>query len=174
MNKSLDVAIIIGSKSDLPIINETIKILDDFHIKYSLNIASAHRTHDYLIKCIRDAETLGVNVFIAAAGMAAALPGFIASMTLLPVIGIPIANVNCAGLDSLLSISQMPKGVPVATVSFDKTGAVNAAIFAVQILSIKCDNNTFCNSKRIREQLKQYKNEMENNIIQDNLNIIKS
>ncbi|MDR0915317.1 MAG: 5-(carboxyamino)imidazole ribonucleotide mutase [Endomicrobium sp.] len=164
MSKNIDIAIIIGSKSDVTIVNETIKILDSFCIKYSLHIASAHRTPHYLLKCIKTAENLGVKVFIAAAGMSAALPGVIASSTLVPVIGIPLASENFVGLDSLLSIVQMPKGIPVATVAVGKAGAINAAILAIQILNI---------NKSLTKQLKQFRSKMTDSIINDNLQLLK-
>jgi 5-(carboxyamino)imidazole ribonucleotide mutase len=164
MKQDIDIAIIIGSKSDLEIVNDTIKTLDDFSIQYSLNIASAHRTPHYLLKCIKNAENLGAKVFIAAAGMAAALPGVIASATIRPVIGIPLASKYFGGLDSLLSIVQMPKGIPVATVAVGKAGAVNAAILALQIINI---------NKSLTKQLKKHRSRMTDSIIKDNLQFIK-
>jgi 5-(carboxyamino)imidazole ribonucleotide mutase len=158
----IDIAIIIGSKSDLTIINETINILNDFDIKYSLSIASAHRSPHYLSKCINEAEKLGAKIFIAAAGMAAALPGVIASATIKPVIGIPIANDNFVGFDSLLSIVQMPKGIPVATVTVGRVGAINAAILAIQILNI---------NESLTKQVKKYRSTIIDNIVNDNLQL---
>jgi 5-(carboxyamino)imidazole ribonucleotide mutase len=163
MTNKIDVAIMLGSGSDLPIINETAKTLKDFGLFYSLNIASAHRASKYLKQCIQKAENLGVKVFIAAAGMAAALPGVIASETTLPVIGIPIGGRNLSSFDSLFSIVQMPKGVPVATVALGKAGAVNAALLAVQIIAV-ADGS-------LREKLKTYRNKMADAVVNEDLKL---
>jgi phosphoribosylaminoimidazole carboxylase PurE protein len=131
------VAIIAGSDTDLPVIAETIKLLENFGVKYCVSVASAHRTPAMVEKYVAQAEKNGAQVFIAAAGMAAALPGVVASKTLLPVIGIPIESKTLGGIDALFSIVQMPPGIPVATVAIGKAGAKNAALLAVQILSLK-------------------------------------
>lgn len=136
MNKP-KVAIIVGSDSDLPVVGETVKVLNGFDVEVSVNIASAHRTPLKVKEIIRKAQAEGVEVFIAAAGMAAALPGVVASETTLPVIGIPLEGKTLGGLDAMFSILQMPPGIPVATVSIGKAGATNAAILAIEILSIK-------------------------------------
>lgn len=127
------VAIIIGSESDLEIMNEAVKILHDFSIPYVLKIMSAHRTPKSVAQFSGTAEKKGFGVIIAGAGKAAHLPGVIAAYTILPVIGVPIQTKDLGGLDSLLSIVQMPNGVPVATVAIN--GAKNAAILACQILA---------------------------------------
>ncbi|NJK86279.1 MAG: 5-(carboxyamino)imidazole ribonucleotide mutase [Bacteroidales bacterium] len=127
------VSIIMGSTSDLPIMEKAAKILDEFEIPFEINALSAHRTPEEVEKFAKNAQTAGIKVIIAAAGMAAHLPGVIASMTTLPVIGVPI-NASLDGLDSLLSIAQMPPGIPVATTGID--GAQNAGILAVQILAL--------------------------------------
>jgi 5-(carboxyamino)imidazole ribonucleotide mutase len=163
MINKVDVAIILGSGSDLPIINETVKTLKDFGLSYSLNIASAHRASKYLKQCIQEAENSGVKVFIAAAGMAAALPGVIASETILPVIGIPIDGRNLSSFDSLFSIVQMPKGVPVATVALGRAGAVNAALLAVQIIAAVDES--------LREKLKVYRNKMVDAVVNEDLKL---
>jgi 5-(carboxyamino)imidazole ribonucleotide mutase len=163
MINKIDVAIILGSGSDLPIINETVKTLKDFSLSYSLNIASAHRASKYLKQCIQEAENSDVKVFIAAAGMAAALPGVIASETVLPVIGIPVDSRNLSSFDSLFSIVQMPKGVPVATVALGRAGAVNAALLAVQIIAVADEN--------LREKLKTYRNKMSDAIVDEDLKL---
>jgi 5-(carboxyamino)imidazole ribonucleotide mutase len=163
MTNKIDAAIILGSGSDLHIINGTVKILKDFRLSYSLNIASAHRASKYLKQCIQEAEILGVKVFIAAAGMAAALPGVIASETVLPVIGIPVDGRNLSSFDSLFSIVQMPEGVPVATVALGRAGAVNAALLAVQIIAVADES--------LREKLKTYKNKMANAVINEDLKL---
>lgn len=128
------VGIITGSKSDLPIIEKAEAILKDFGIAYELKVASAHRTPKEVESFAKNAEK-EFDLIIAAAGMAAALPGVVAAHTTLPVIGIPIHSPSLSGHDALFSIVQMPPGVPVATVAID--GAKNAAILAVQILALK-------------------------------------
>ncbi len=128
------VGIIIGSQSDLPVIEKTTSALIDFGIEYELTIASAHRTPKMVEQFARSAEKK-FDVLIAGAGMAAALPGVVASHTHLPVIGLPISSKALEGHDALFSIVQMPPGVPVACVAID--GGRNAAILAVQILSLK-------------------------------------
>jgi 5-(carboxyamino)imidazole ribonucleotide mutase len=163
MTNKFDVAIMLGSGSDLPIINETVKTMKDFGLSYSLNIASAHRASKYLKQCIQEAENSSVKVFIAAAGMAAALPGVIASETVLPVIGIPIDGGNLSSFDSLFSIVQMPKGVPVATVALGRAGAVNAALLAVQIIAVADES--------LREKLKTYRNKIANAVINEDLKL---
>ena len=134
--KKKQVSIIVGSDSDLPVVQSATKTLDEFGISYSLNVASAHRTPEYVKRCIHEAERNGVKIFIAAAGMSAALPGVVASETILPVIGIPIEGKSLSGMDAILSIVQMPPGIPVATVALGKSGATNAAIVAAEILSL--------------------------------------
>jgi len=129
------VLIIMGSDSDLPVMEETARILDAFTVPYSMTVASAHRTPARTLKLIKDAEKNGVDVIIGAAGMAAHLPGVIASHTVVPVIGVPLDASPFKGMDSLLSIVQMPPGIPVATVAVGKAGAQNAAILAVQIIA---------------------------------------
>lgn len=129
----MKVAVVMGSKSDLPIMQEAIDILKDFHIETEVDIVSAHRTPEKLFDFAINAHKRGVNVIIAGAGGAAHLPGMIASMSPLPVIGVPVKSSNSIdGWDSVLSILQMPGGVPVATVALN--GAKNAGILAAQIL----------------------------------------
>lgn len=129
------VAIMAGSDSDMPVIENTFKILEKFDISYEFKITSAHRSPEYTKAFIVDAEQRGCEVFIAAAGLAAHLAGVVAAHTVKPVIGIPI-NAALNGLDSLLSTVQMPGGIPVATVAIGSAGAKNAAYLAVQILAI--------------------------------------
>jgi len=126
-----------GSDSDLPVMEETAKVLADFNIPFSMTVASAHRTPQRTLSLIKDAEKKGIEVIIGAAGMAAHLPGVIASHTVLPVIGVPLDSSSLNGMDALLSIVQMPPGIPVATVSVGKAGAKNAAILAAQIMAGK-------------------------------------
>ncbi|MDD5132662.1 MAG: 5-(carboxyamino)imidazole ribonucleotide mutase [bacterium] len=144
------VAIIMGSESDLEIMNEATKILKDFSIPYALKIMSAHRTPRSVAQFSGTAEKKGFKVIIAGAGKAAHLPGVIAAYTQLPVIGVPIKTKDLGGLDSLLSIVQMPNGVPVATVAIN--GAKNAAILACQILAI--------NDPALKNKLRTFKQKM--------------
>ncbi len=126
-----------GSDSDLPVVEEAGKVLDELGIPYEMTIASAHRTPGRVLKLAVGAEKRGIEVIIAAAGAAAHLAGVIASHTLLPVIGIPINSSPLQGFDSLLSTVQMPPGVPVATMAVGKAGAKNAAVLAAQIIARK-------------------------------------
>jgi 5-(carboxyamino)imidazole ribonucleotide mutase len=130
-----EVAVIMGSDSDLKVMKHATEILEYFDIPYEMTIVSAHRTPDRMIKYSRDAKKRGIKIIIAGAGGAAHLPGMVASLSSLPVIGVPIKSSSFDGLDSLLSIVQMPSGVPVATVAIN--GARNAAILACQILGIE-------------------------------------
>lgn len=127
------VSIIMGSTSDLPVMEKACKFLDDLHIPFEVNALSAHRTPDAVEQFAREAAARGIKVIIAGAGMAAALPGVIAASTTLPVIGVPIKGM-LDGLDALLSIVQMPPGIPVATVGIN--GAMNAAILATEMLAL--------------------------------------
>jgi 5-(carboxyamino)imidazole ribonucleotide mutase len=132
-----DVAVVMGSKSDMPVMELTGKMLEEFGITYRMMVMSAHRNPEKTAEFARGARKQGIKVFIAGAGMSAHLPGAIAAVTTLPVIGVPLSNSPLSGLDSLHSIVQMPTGVPVATMSIDRAGARNAAIFAAQILSLE-------------------------------------
>ena len=129
------VAVIMGSTSDLPKVEPAIEILKKYNVKTDVRCLSAHRAHNQLVEFIQETNNNGTEVIIAAAGMAAALPGVVASQTVLPVIGVPISGKNLDGMDALLSIVQMPPGIPVATVAID--GAKNAAYLALQILGTK-------------------------------------
>ena len=151
MNSPL-VAIVMGSESDLPVMNEASTILDKFNVPYEVKIASAHRSPGIVHEFSKGAEEAGLEVIIAGAGGAAHLPGVIAAETVLPVIGVPIDSSPLKGFDSLLSIVQMPGGVPVATMAVGAAGAKNAALFAIQILSRK--------DKTVLTKLKQYKRDM--------------
>lgn len=137
MNKSLRVAVVMGSKSDSDTMKNCTDVLDYFGISHEVFILSAHRTPDQTAKMAREAKENGFGVIIAAAGMAAHLPGVLAAYTTLPVIGVPLAASDLNGLDALYSIVQMPKGVPVATMAIGKAGAANAAILAAQILALQ-------------------------------------
>ncbi len=129
------VGIVMGSDSDLEVLQEAARMLDALGVPYEVTVASAHRTPERTRRWVHDATARGVRVFIAGAGGAAALPGFVASETALPVIGVPIPSV-LNGLDSLLSMVQMPRGLPVATLAIGKPGAANAGILAAQILAV--------------------------------------
>ena len=128
------IGIIMGSKSDFEVMKEAVEILDRFGVLYEKDIVSAHRTPDYLYTYAKHAKDRGIDIIIAGAGGSAHLPGMVASLTSLPVIGVPIKTSKLDGLDSLLSIVQMPYGVPVGTMAIN--GAKNAALFAIRILSI--------------------------------------
>ena len=136
MNKEKEVvAIVMGSESDWPTMKHAATILDDFGISYKAEVVSAHRTPDLMYSFANEAEANGFKVIIAGAGGAAHLPGMIASKTSLPVLGVPIKTTYLEGKDSLLSIVQMPKGVPVATFAIGEAGAFNAALFVVRLLA---------------------------------------
>ncbi len=143
-----------GSISDQPIMEKAIEILQELGISYELRVISAHRSLDFLLQYINQFSQRGIQVIIAGAGGAAHLPGIIAGKTTLPVIGVPIKTQTLEGLDSLLSIVQMPKGVPVATVGINN--AANAALLAARILALQNNN--------INEKLIAYLNKMEQNI----------
>ena len=130
------VSVIMGSKSDWEVMKEACIILENFDVSYSRDVVSAHRTPERLVEYAKTAKSLGHEVIIAGAGGAAHLPGMVASHTSLPVLGVPIESSSLKGMDSLLSIVQMPGGVPVATMSIGKAGAINAAIYAAKILSL--------------------------------------
>ena len=152
------VGIIMGSKSDYPIMEEATLVLKELGVGYDVNIVSAHRTPDKMMEFSKNAHKNNVGVIIAGAGGAAHLPGMVASNTHLPVIGVPIKSRNSIdGWDSVLSILQMPAGVPVATVALD--GAKNAGILAAQILGIS-------NSK-LSEKIKKFKSDLADKVVKD-------
>jgi 5-(carboxyamino)imidazole ribonucleotide mutase len=131
------VGVIMGSTSDWETMQEACAILDELQVPYEKKVVSAHRTPDLMFAYAEGARSRGLEVIIAGAGGAAHLPGMVAAKTELPVIGVPVKSSNLNGLDSLLSIVQMPGGVPVATVAIGKAGAINAGLLAAQILGIK-------------------------------------
>ena len=145
MNK---VGIIMGSKSDLPVMQDAIDILNEFGIESEVNIVSAHRTPDKMFKYANNARDNGIKVIIAGAGGAAHLPGMVASKTFLPVIGVPILSEALSGVDSLYSIVQMPRGCPVATMAIGIPGAVNSSILAISVLAL--------NNKKLEKKLKNW------------------
>ena len=130
------VAIVMGSQSDYSTMLYCKKVLKILNIKHEINIVSAHRTPDRMYKFAKTAEKNNISIIIAGAGGSAHLPGMIAALTRIPVIGVPIESKKLKGLDSLLSIVQMPKGIPVGTVAIGKNGAINAALFAASIISV--------------------------------------
>lgn len=151
------VSIIMGSTSDLPVMEKAAQFLDDMGIPFEMNALSAHRTPQEVETFAREAEGRGVRVIIAGAGMAAALPGVIAASTAVPVIGVPIKGM-LDGLDALLSIVQMPPGIPVATVGVN--GALNAAILAAQMIALS--------DRDLADRLKDYKSGLKNKIVKAN------
>ena len=136
MSTRAKVSILFGSESDRGTMEETVRVLERFGVQHEIEAASAHRTPDKVRDLVRSAESRGVGVFIAAAGMANHLAGAVAAHTTLPVIGVPLAGSALAGADALYSTVQMPSGVPVATVAIGSAGAKNAAVLAVQILAL--------------------------------------
>lgn len=152
--KNPEVAIIMGSDSDLEVMSQASKILDDFNVGYEITVVSAHRTPDRMYAFAKEAKEKGIKIIIAGAGGSAHLPGMTASLTNIPVIGVPIKTKSMDGLDSLLSIVQMPAGVPVATVGVN--GSKNAAILAVKILAIS--------SPMLYKQLGNFQNNLKNEV----------
>ena len=146
--KSL-VAIIMGSDSDWPIMKNAAEVLDDFDISYEAQVVSAHRTPDLMFKFAEEAEKKGFQVIIAGAGGAAHLPGMVASKTTLPVLGVPVPSKHLEGHDSLLSIVQMPKGIPVATFAIGEPGSYNAGLFAISLIAL--------NNKEVNQKLKDFR-----------------
>lgn len=146
------VGIIMGSRSDLETMQEAAAVLDELQVPYEMKVVSAHRTPDAMFRYAEEAEGRGLEVIIAGAGGAAHLPGMTAAKTLLPVIGVPVQSKALHGLDSLLSIVQMPGGIPVATVAIGKSGAKNAGLLAAQMLGNKYPE--------IRTRLRAYREQM--------------
>ena len=146
------VYIVMGSDSDWDVMQHAVAILEDFKIAYGVKIISAHRTPDLLFKFAEEARGLGVQCIIAGAGGAAHLPGMIAAKTTVPVLGVPVNSKYLQGIDSLLSIVQMPKGVPVASFAIGNAGAANAGLFAVALLAV---NNSELGERLISFRQKQ-------------------
>lgn len=158
----MKVAVIMGSTSDLPKVEPAIQILKDYGVDVQVRCLSAHRAHAGLSAFMEEVNTNGTEVIITAAGMAAALPGVVASQTVLPVIGVPLSGATLDGMDALLSIVQMPSGIPVATVAIN--GSKNAAYLALQIMAIKHDD--------IKEKLVAYRKEMEAQAMEANVEVM--
>ncbi len=150
------IGIILGSDSDYPYMKKGINILKKFQISFKIEVSSAHRTPERTLGLVMEFEKQGVQIFIAAAGGAAHLPGVIASHTLLPVLGVPIHS-QLSGVDSLYSIVQMPSGIPVAAFSIGSSGGINSVLFAMEILALK-DNE-------IKEKLVEYRKEQKLDVI---------
>jgi phosphoribosylaminoimidazole carboxylase PurE protein len=158
------VGIILGSDSDLPKVKECFEILDEFGVEYEVLVSSAHRSPEMTVAWVKSARERGMKSIIAIAGGAAHLPGVVASHTTLPVIGIPIETNVAGGLDSILSILQMPAGIPVGTMAAGKSGGTNAALYALSILSVS--------DVSIADKISSYRKKTENKI-EDKNRVIK-
>ena len=158
----MDVSVIMGSISDWETMKEACIILDEFNISYEKKIVSAHRTPELMFAFSEEARERGIKVIIAGAGGAAHLPGMVASKTTLPVIGVPVQSKALNGMDSLLSIVQMPGGIPVATTAIGTAGAKNAGLLAAQILSIT--------DKRLESELMDYREKMKQSVLESEVN----
>lgn len=148
--KQIKVAIVMGSKSDWDTMQHAADMLMMLDVPFDVEIVSAHRTPDKLFKFAQSAKKLGIDVIIAGAGGAAHLPGMLAAKTLVPVLGVPVQSAALSGVDSLYSIVQMPKGIPVGTLAIGKAGAANAALLAAQILAVN-DNLLFKRLEKFRQ-----------------------
>lgn len=157
-NHTPKVAIIMGSRSDWPTMEHSATTLDEFEIPYETKIVSAHRTPDLLFDFAKGAEKRGIKVIIAGAGGAAHLPGMCAAQTILPVLGVPVESRTLKGVDSLLSIVQMPAGIPVGTLAIGQAGARNAALLAVSILALS--------SEEIAEKLHEFRDKQTRSVLE--------
>ena len=155
------VGIVMGSKSDWPTMKMAAEVLEDFQIPHERRVVSAHRTPQWMAEYAETAESRGIRLIIAGAGGAAHLPGMIASQTALPVIGVPVQSRALSGLDSLLSIVQMPGGVPVATMAIGEAGAKNAGLFAARVLAL--------HDKTINNRLKDFITAQQEKVMEDNI-----
>ncbi|MFZ5571480.1 MAG: 5-(carboxyamino)imidazole ribonucleotide mutase [Thermodesulfobacteriota bacterium] len=153
------VAVVMGSKSDFDVMRESAKVLADFQVPYEIRVISAHRTPDRAHEFAVGAEARGIQIIIAAAGKAAHLAGVLAALTTLPVLGVPMVTTDLGGLDSLLSMVQMPGGIPVGTTAIGKAGSKNAALLAVAILALS--------DERLRAELKAYREKMRAEVAAD-------
>lgn len=160
--KDIQIAILMGSKTDLATLEETAKVLKDFAVLFEMKVLSAHRTPKETIKYVEEAKGRGIKVIICAAGGSAALAGVAAAHTTLPVIGIPVDSTSLQGMDALLSTVQMPPGVPVAAVAIGKMGAKNAALLALRILALS--------DAAIEKKLEKYKEDQRQEILKIELN----
>ena len=155
------VGIIMGSRSDLEVMNEARSVIAEFAIPHEVRIVSAHRTPTWMVEYATSAEARGLEVIIAGAGGAAHLPGMVAACTVLPVLGVPIATTQLQGIDALLSIAQMPRGVPVGTLAIGAAGAANAGLLAVQILATR--------QPELRERLRAWRAERERAVLAESV-----
>ena len=155
------VGIIMGSKSDWPTMEKAAEVLQEFEVPHECRVVSAHRTPKWMVEYAQDAQSRGLEVIIAGAGGAAHLPGMVASMTPLPVLGVPIKSRALSGVDSLLSIAQMPGGVPVGTLAIGDAGAKSAGLLAVRILSNS--------DAALRDKMKAFIVTQERNVMEDNV-----
>ncbi len=153
------VAVVMGSKSDYEVMKECAAILKQFHVPHEVRVISAHRTPERAREFALGAESRGIRIIIAAAGKAAHLAGVLAAMTTLPILGVPMATADLGGLDSLLSMVQMPAGIPVGTTAIGKAGARNAALLAVSILALS--------NAGLNQELKRYREEMQAEVEKD-------
>jgi 5-(carboxyamino)imidazole ribonucleotide mutase len=151
--RAAKIAVVMGSKSDFEVMKECAKVLADFHIPHEIRVISAHRTPERAHEFASTAEERGLQLIIAAAGKAAHLAGVLAASTTVPILGVPMTTSDLGGLDSLLSMVQMPGGIPVGTVTIGKTGAKNAALLAVAILALS--------DGQLRDELKAYRQRMQ-------------
>ncbi|MEH8248050.1 5-(carboxyamino)imidazole ribonucleotide mutase [Aeromonas veronii] len=161
MNTPPLIGLIMGSDSDWPVLQAAARILKEHGVPYEAQVVSAHRTPDLLFEYAATARERGLRAIIAGAGGAAHLPGMVAAKTTLPVLGVPIPSHHLKGMDSLLSIVQMPKGVPVATFAIGEAGAANAALFAVSLLSVARDDD----APRYRQQLDDFRTHERNRVL---------
>ena len=155
------VGVIMGSASDWPTMRKASEVLDRFQIPHERRVVSAHRTPDLMRNYAREAAGRGIEAIIAGAGGAAHLPGMVAAFTTLPVIGVPVQSRALSGLDSLLSIAQMPGGVPVATMAIGEAGATNAGLFVVALLAVR--------RPALRERLRAFRAEREREVLEQTL-----
>lgn len=146
-----------GSTSDWEVMQHAVAVLDEFHIAYEAKVVSAHRTPDLMFQFAGEAKARGIQCIIAGAGGAAHLPGMLAAKTTLPVLGVPVNSKHLQGLDSLLSIVQMPKGIPVATFAIGQAGAANAGLFAVALLAV--------NNSELSAQLDEYRHKQTESVL---------
>ena len=153
------IAIIMGSKSDYETMQPAVEMLNEFGVAHETRVVSAHRTPDWMFEFAEAAEARGIEVIIAAAGGAAHLPGMVAAKTVLPVLGVPVPATMLNGVDSLLSIVQMPAGIPVATLAIGRAGAINAALLACAILAIEDD--------KLARRLAKFRQEQTEKVLQD-------
>jgi 5-(carboxyamino)imidazole ribonucleotide mutase len=161
-SKNPIIGVVMGSDSDWPIMKLATEVLEEFGIKYESKVVSAHRTPDIMYEYAENAKNRGIKCIIAGAGGAAHLPGMLAAKTELPILGVPIPTKHLKGNDSLLSIVQMPKGVPVATFAIGEAGASNAALFAVSILANE--------DKSLEKKLTEFRKSQKNKVIESKLN----